>query len=134
MEMETTYAIYYMLKIMLVQLMKIFHNGKIGETYNVGGFNEWKNIDIINLLIKKNGFSGRIEGSSRKLITFIKDRPGHDLRYAIDVSKLKNELGWEPNIQLNEGLNKTINWYLKNPKWINNITTCFYKTYYDTNV
>ena len=75
---------------------------------------------------------GRIEGSSRKLITFIKDRPGHDLRYAIDASKLKNELGWEPNIQLNEGLNKTINWYLKNPKWINNITNGSYKTYYDT--
>ena len=102
MEMETTYAIGYMLKIMLV-INEIFHNGKIGETYNVGGFNEWKNIDIINLLIKKmDSLLGRIEGSSRKLITFIKDRPGHDLRYAIDASKLKNELGWEPNIQLNE--------------------------------
>ena len=112
---------------------EIFHNGKIGETYNVGGFNEWRNIDLINLLIKKMDHAlGRSEGSSKKLKTFINDRAGHDHRYAIDASKIKNELDWEPNISLDEGLNMTINWYLANSKWINNITDGSYKTYYNT--
>ena len=100
----------------------IFHNGKIGETYNVGGFNEWKNIDLVNLLIKiVDDLLGREFGSSETLITFVKDRAGHDLRYAIDATKIKNELGWEPSLQFEEGLKKTAEWYLNNKNWIKNI-------------
>ena len=110
----------------------IFHKGKIGETYNVGGFNEWKNIDLIKVIIKTvDRLLERDEGSSDKLITYVKDRPGHDLRYAIDSSKLKNELGWKPSLQFEEGIEKTENWYIKNQKWIDNVTSGAYKDYYN---
>lgn len=96
----------------------IFHNGKLNETYNVGGFNEWKNIDLIKLLIKvTDHLLNRKEGASEKLIRFVKDRDGHDYRYAIDSSKLKNQLGWKPSVQLNDGLKKTVSWYLENRNW-----------------
>ena len=109
----------------------IFHKGKIGETYNVGGFNEWKNIDLIKVIIKTvDRLLGRVEGTSDKLITYVKDRDGHDLRYAIDSSKLKNELGWEPSLQLEEGIEKTVSWYLKNREWIDKVTSGNYKDYY----
>ena len=109
----------------------IFHRGKLGETYNIGGFNEWKNIDLIKVIIKTvDRFLGRKEGASDKLITYVKDRAGHDLRYAIDSSKLKNELGWEPSLQFEEGIEKTVKWYLKNQEWMNNITSGDYKDYY----
>jgi dTDP-glucose 4,6-dehydratase len=97
----------------------IFHKGRLGETYNIGGFNEWRNLDLIHLLCDTvDKHSGKEQGSSRKLIEFVKDRPGHDLRYAIDASKLKNELGWEPSIDLEEGLTKTIDWYISNPHFL----------------
>ncbi|MDR2383779.1 MAG: dTDP-glucose 4,6-dehydratase [Prevotellaceae bacterium] len=97
----------------------IFHNGRIGETYNIGGFNEWKNIDLIKVIIKvTDRLLGRKEGESDKLITYVTDRAGHDLRYAIDSSKLKNELGWEPSLQFEEGIAKTVQWYLDNQEWI----------------
>ena len=103
----------------------------MGETYNVGGFNEWKNIDLIKVIIKTvDRLLGKKEGTSNKLITYVKDRPGHDLRYAIDSSKLKNELGWEPSLQFEEGIEKTANWYIKNQKWIDNVTSGDYKDYY----
>ncbi len=109
----------------------VFHQGKTGETYNVGGFNEWKNIDIVKLLCQKMDEKlGRVEGSSEKLITYVKDRAGHDLRYAIDASKIKNELGWEPSLQFEEGISKTIDWYLENDDWLNNVTTGNYQQYY----
>ncbi|MDR2359321.1 MAG: dTDP-glucose 4,6-dehydratase [Prevotellaceae bacterium] len=101
----------------------IFHKGKIGGTYNVGGFNEWKNIDLIKVMIKiVDRLLGRPEGASEKLITYVTDRAGHDLRYAIDSSKLKNELGWEPSLQFEEGLEKTVKWYLDNQEWLDKIT------------
>lgn len=109
----------------------IYHEGRIGETYNIGGFNEWKNIDIVNLLCdlldKK---LHRTPGTSSKLITYVTDRAGHDHRYAIDASKIKNELGWEPSLQFEEGLNKTINWYLENEKWLKQVTSGDYQSYY----
>jgi dTDP-glucose 4,6-dehydratase len=109
----------------------IFHQGRLRETYNIGGFNEWKNIDLIKVIIKTvDRLLGRDEGTSDKLITYVKDRAGHDLRYAIDSSKLKNELGWEPSLQFEEGIEKTVNWYLKNRKWIDNVTSGDYKDYY----
>ena len=96
----------------------IFHKGKLNETYNIGGFNEWKNIDLIKVIIKvTDRLLGRDEGSSEKLITYVRDREGHDLRYAIDATKLKNELGWEPSLQFEEGLEKTVKWYLDNKNW-----------------
>ncbi len=102
----------------------IFHNGKIGETYNIGGFNEWKNIDLIKVIVKTvDRLIGRDEGTSLKLISYVKDRPGHDLRYAIDSSKIKKELGWEPSLQFEEGIEKTILWYLDNKEWINNLNS-----------
>ena len=114
-----------------IAIDKIFHNGKIGDTYNIGGFNEWKNIDLIELLCEKMDIAlNREGGTSKKLITFIKDRPGHDKRYAIDASKIKNELGWEPSLQFDEGLSKTIDWYLNNKSWINNVTSGEYQKYY----
>ena len=114
-----------------IAIDKIFHKGKIGDTYNIGGFNEWKNIDLIELLCEKMDIAlNREEGTSKKLITFIKDRPGHDKRYAIDASKIKNELGWEPSLQFDEGLSKTIDWYLNNKSWINNVTSGEYQKYY----
>jgi len=109
----------------------IFHRGKIAETYNIGGFNEWKNIDLIKVMIKTvDKLLGRSEGESEKLITYVTDRAGHDLRYAIDSTKLKNELGWEPSLQFEEGIEKTVHWYLENEKWMNNVTTGDYESYY----
>ncbi len=109
----------------------IFHKGKLGETYNIGGFNEWKNIDIVMLLCglmdKK---LNREPGESAKLITYVKDRAGHDKRYAIDATKLNKELGWQPSLQFEEGLEKTIDWYLSNSEWVNNITSGSYQQYY----
>lgn len=111
----------------------IFHQGVLGETYNIGGFNEWKNIDLIRAMCKiMDRKLNRELGSSEKLITFIKDRAGHDLRYAIDSTKLKNELGWEPSLQFEEGLEKTIDWYLANEQWMNNVTSGAYTEYYET--
>lgn len=109
----------------------IFHHGKIGSTYNIGGNNEWKNIDLIRLLCKvMDKKLERPEGTSAKLITFVKDRAGHDLRYAIDSGKLKKELGWKPSVNFEEGLEKTVDWYLANETWINNITSGEYEKYY----
>ena len=110
----------------------IFHNGKLGETYNIGGFNEWKNIDLIKLIIKTvDRLLGREEGTSEKLITYVADRAGHDLRYAIDSTKLKNELGWEPSLQFEEGIEKTVIWYLNNKEWLNQFNFQSYQKYYD---
>jgi dTDP-glucose 4,6-dehydratase len=110
----------------------IFHQGRIGETYNVGGFNEWKNIDLIHLLCKiMDQKLGRPEGTSAQLITYVKDRAGHDLRYAIDATKLNKELGWEPSLQFEEGLTKTVDWYLENETWLNNVTSGDYQKYYN---
>ncbi|MCK5079837.1 MAG: dTDP-glucose 4,6-dehydratase [Bacteroidales bacterium] len=110
----------------------IFHKGTLGETYNIGGNNEWTNIDLVNLLCRiMDEKLGRPEGTSEKLITFVTDRAGHDLRYAIDSSKLQNELGWEPSLQFNEGLEKTVEWYLANEEWLNNVTSGDYQKYYD---
>ena len=109
----------------------IFHNGKLGETYNIGGFNEWKNIDLIKVIIKTvDRLLERDEGSSLKLITYVKDRAGHDLRYAIDSSKLKDELGWEPSLQFEEGIEITVKWYLENQDWMQSVTSGTYKDYY----
>ena len=109
----------------------IFHDGKLGETYNIGGFNEWKNIDLIKVMIKTvDRLLGREEGTSDKLITYVTDRAGHDLRYAIDSKKLKNELGWEPSLQFEEGIEKTVAWYLENQEWLNNVTSGDYQAYY----
>jgi dTDP-glucose 4,6-dehydratase len=110
----------------------IFHNGKQGQSYNVGGFNEWKNIDLVHLLCSiMDKKLGRAEGESAKLITYVKDRAGHDLRYAIDASKLNKELGWSPSLQFEEGLEKTVEWYLSNEEWINHVTSGDYQKYYD---
>ena len=109
----------------------IFHKGKLGETYNIGGFNEWKNIDLIKVMIKTvDRLLGREEGTSDKLITYVTDRAGHDLRYAIDSTKLKDELGWEPSLQFEEGIEKTVKWYLDNQEWMANITSGDYRAYY----
>ena len=110
----------------------IFHNGKIAETYNIGGFNEWKNIDIIKVVIKTvDRLLGRKEGADLDLITHVTDRKGHDMRYAIDSSKLKSELGWEPSLQFEEGIEKTVRWYLDNQAWMDNITSGEYEKYYE---
>jgi len=110
----------------------IFHQGKIGETYNIGGFNEWTNIDLIKLMCRKMDEKlGHEKGESEKLITYVKDRAGHDLRYAIDATKIKRELGWEPSLQFEEGIEKTIDWYLENTGWLENVTSGDYKKYYE---
>jgi len=110
----------------------IFHQGKLGETYNIGGFNEWKNIDIVHLLCNiMDKKLGRADGESAKLITYVKDRAGHDMRYAIDATKLNKELGWEPSLQFEEGMDKTIDWYLANEGWIQSVTSGSYKQYYE---
>ncbi|CAC9976422.1 MULTISPECIES: dTDP-glucose 4,6-dehydratase [Flavobacterium] len=109
----------------------VFHNGKNHETYNIGGFNEWKNIDLVRLLCQiMDKKLERIEGTSQKLITYVKDRPGHDLRYAIDATKINKELGWKPTVTFEEGLERTINWYLNNEKWLESVTSGAYKDYY----
>ena len=110
----------------------IFHKGRIADTYNIGGFNEWKNIDLIKVIIKTvDKILGNPEGYSDKLITYVTDRAGHDLRYAIDSTKLKNELGWEPSLQFEEGIEKTVRWYLDNQEWMDNITSGEYERYYE---
>ncbi len=110
---------------------EVFHRGKPGETYNVGGFNEWKNIDIVRLLCGvMDRKLGRPEGESAKLITFVTDRAGHDLRYAIDASKIMNDLGWKPSLQFEEGLEKTVDWYLRNGEWLEHVTSGAYQQYY----
>ena len=109
----------------------VFHKGKNHETYNIGGFNEWKNIDLVKLLCQQMDKKlNRPIGSSEKLITYVKDRPGHDLRYAIDASKINQELGWKPSVTFEEGLNKTIDWYLSNENWLNSVTSGEYQSYY----
>ena len=110
----------------------IFHNGKQGDTYNIGGNNEWQNIELIKFLCKiMDEKLGREEGSSEKLITYVKDRSGHDQRYAIDATKLKNDLGWSPSIKFEDGLENTVQWYLDNEDWLNNVTSGDYKKYYN---
>ena len=110
----------------------IFHKGKVAETYNIGGFNEWKNIDIIKVVINTvDRLLGREPGEDMNLITFVTDRLGHDARYAIDSRKLQSELGWEPSLQFEEGIEKTVKWYLENQEWMNNITSGDYEKYYD---
>jgi dTDP-glucose 4,6-dehydratase len=110
----------------------IYHKGKTGETYNIGGFNEWTNIDLVRLLCKiMDRKLGNVPGTSDRLITFVTDRAGHDLRYAIDASKLKNELGWEPSLQFEEGLEKTVDWYLANQNWLLDVTSGEYQNYYN---
>ncbi len=110
----------------------IFHKGKVADTYNIGGFNEWKNIDIVKVLIKTvDKLLGNPEGTSLDLITYVTDRKGHDMRYAIDSRKLQQELGWEPSLQFEEGIEKTAQWYLDNQEWMDNVTTGAYQHYYD---
>ena len=110
----------------------IFHEGKVAETYNIGGFNEWKNIDLIKVIIKTvDRLLGNPEGESEKLITYVTDRLGHDMRYAIDSRKLQSELGWEPSLQFEEGIEKTVRWYLDHQDWMENITSGDYERYYE---
>jgi dTDP-glucose 4,6-dehydratase len=109
----------------------VFHTGKNHETYNIGGFNEWQNIDLVKLLCQlMDQKLGRAPGESEQLITYVKDRPGHDLRYAIDASKINSELGWKPSVTFEQGLEKTIDWYLSNEKWLKNVTSGAYQNYY----
>ena len=111
----------------------IFHRGTIAETYNIGGFNEWKNIDIIRVIINTvDRLLGRSEGEDMNLITYVTDRPGHDARYAIDSRKLQRELGWEPSLQFEEGIERTVRWYLDNEEWVDNITSGEYERYYES--
>ncbi|MTI31043.1 dTDP-glucose 4,6-dehydratase [Xanthovirga aplysinae] len=110
----------------------IFHKGKIGETYNIGGFNEWSNLDLVKLLCQiMDKKLGRQEGESAQLINFVKDRAGHDLRYAIDAQKIMKELGWEPSLQFEEGLEKTVDWYMNNESWLEHVTSGSYQQYYE---
>ena len=110
----------------------VFHKGRIGDTYNIGGFNEWKNIDLIKVMCKvMDKKLGRADGESEKLITYVKDRAGHDMRYAIDSTKISTELGWEPSLQFEEGIEKTIDWYLQNKEWLKNIISGDYQEYYN---
>lgn len=111
----------------------IFHQGKAGETYNIGGFNEWKNIDLVTLLCRlMDEKLGRAKGESEQLITYVKDRPGHDRRYAIDASKIKEQFGWEPSVTFEEGLSETIDWYLSNTEWLQHVTSGAYQHYYES--
>lgn len=110
----------------------VFHKGKVNDTYNIGGFNEWKNIDLVKLLCKlMDEKLGRQPGESEQLITYVKDRPGHDRRYAIDATKINTELGWKPTVTFEEGLAETIDWYLANTEWLNHVTSGAYQHYYD---
>jgi dTDP-glucose 4,6-dehydratase len=111
----------------------VFHNGRTGDTYNIGGFNEWRNIDLVKLVCKQMDEKlGRAEGESEGLITYVKDRPGHDRRYAIDASKINKELGWAPSVTFEEGLSQTIDWYLQNEEWLKGVTSGAYQDYYET--
>ncbi len=111
----------------------IFHQGKAGETYNIGGFNEWKNIDLVKLLCAlMDEKLGRTKGESEQLITYVKDRPGHDRRYAIDASKIKEQFGWEPSVTFEQGLSETIDWYLANTEWLQHVTSGSYQHYYES--
>ena len=111
----------------------VFQKGRVGDTYNIGGFNEWKNIDLVKLLCRlMDEKLGREEGESEKLITYVKDRPGHDRRYAIDATKINRELGWEPSVTFEEGLRQTIDWYLQNEEWLQHVTSGAYQEYYKT--
>lgn len=111
----------------------VYHKGVLGETYNIGGFNEWKNIDLVKLLCSvMDKKLGRAEGTSEQLITYVTDRAGHDLRYAIDANKIMKELGWEPSLQFEEGLEKTVDWFLANTEWLDNVTSGNYQKYYET--
>ncbi|PJJ10919.1 dTDP-glucose 4,6-dehydratase [Flavobacterium sp. 1] len=110
----------------------VFHDGKNHETYNIGGFNEWKNIDLVKVLCEiMDQKLGRVNGESAQLITYVKDRPGHDLRYAIDASKINTQLGWKPSVTFEQGLEHTIDWYLDNQDWLNNVTSGAYASYYE---
>ena len=110
----------------------IFHDGELGETYNIGGHNEWKNIDLVHLLCDiMDEELDRLKGESRKLITYVKDRAGHDMRYAIDASKINDKLGWKPSVTFEQGLRNTVKWYLSNEKWLNDVTSGAYQRYYD---
>ena len=110
----------------------IFHDGEFGETYNIGGHNEWKNIDLVHLLCDiMDEELNRLKGESRKLITYVKDRAGHDMRYAIDASKINDKLGWKPSVTFEQGLRNTVKWYLSNEKWLNDVTSGAYQRYYD---
>lgn len=110
----------------------VFHNGVLGETYNIGGNNEWTNIDLVKLLCQTMDRKlGRTKGESEKLITYVTDRAGHDMRYAIDASKIKRELGWEPSITFEKGLEDTVDWYLNNSHWLENVTSGEYQSYYE---
>ena len=110
----------------------VFHNGRNHETYNIGGFNEWQNIDLVKLLCQiMDDKLGQQNGTSEKLISYVKDRPGHDLRYAIDATKINTELGWKPSVTFEQGLEKTVDWYLSNEKWLSHVTSGTYQLYYD---
>ena len=110
----------------------IFHEGRDGETYNIGGFNEWKNIDLVKVLIRTvDRLLGRSENEDLDLITYVTDRAGHDLRYAIDSTKLRNELGWEPSLRFEEGIEKTVRWYLDHQEWLDSVTSGDYQKYYE---
>ena len=109
----------------------IFHKGKIGDTYNIGGNNEWKNIELVKFLCAlMDAKLGRASGENEKLITYVTDRAGHDFRYAIDASKFMNELGWEPSVTFEQGLEKTVDWYMANSEWLQNVTSGNYQQYY----
>ena len=111
----------------------IYHDGEFSETYNIGGHNEWKNIDLVHLLCDiMDEELDRSKGESRKLITYVKDRAGHDMRYAIDASKINDKLGWKPSVTFEQGLRNTVKWYLSNEKWLNDVTSGAYQRYYDT--
>ncbi|MDX5448865.1 MAG: GDP-mannose 4,6-dehydratase, partial [Bacteroidota bacterium] len=111
----------------------VYHQGKNAETYNIGGFNEWKNIDLIKVLCRiMDEKLHRPKGTSEELITYVKDRPGHDRRYAIDANKIKEELGWEPSVTFEQGLAETVDWYLANTEWLDNVTSGAYRDYYDS--
>jgi dTDP-glucose 4,6-dehydratase len=115
-----------------VAIDTVFHKGKVGDTYNIGGFNEWKNIDLVKLLCKlMDEKLGNQPGTSEELITYVKDRPGHDRRYAIDATKINKELGWKPTVTFEQGLSETIDWYLHNEEWLNNVTSGTYQQYYE---